>query len=497
MSLPKSIKVQFLQDREDRGFDSTGHFKPTTGRGYTLKHGRKMFLKFEAQKLGCALHGASEWSQHLGDIPCAAGGDDLFSFSCRVCRQWRRVARDNRIWRHVNLLPYKLNLQKTWKLIRAHFSDVLLSLRLKGYLDPGQSVRTFGQGVAALGFTPRAVWPGRCPCCIGIHTTHYSMGVLGRKPKLLFGVMLVLSLWDPSNILHDRRLHGLLCFALKFNTPIILFCRSRKLFMGGAVLSEFGHTVLQSITIGESNFGISPTKCRASLAAGVSWKKATLSDAMLRDLLERCPNMVTLQLHQTNLTNVAIDNLPTRLTTLIITHSLVKPGWFKALTTKENILSSLEHVGLSHSSKTSNLDLGHLCSRPSIKTLKLTGCYRITDEGFQNMAEKLTNITTLHLEKTSCTDLAIHHICRHQRGLLVLNLSECKHITDGALGSLASGLKQLNWLSIARCTQLTADGVKQLSSVKSLKHLDLSGIPLGDEHIQELKGKLPGCQILS
>ena len=80
------------------------------------------------------------------------------------------------------------------------------------------------------------------------------------------------------------------------------------------------------------------------LAAGISWKNATLSDAMLRDLLERCPNMVILELTQANITNVAIDNLPSGLTTLIITHSLVTPGWFQALTTKDSLLSELCHV---------------------------------------------------------------------------------------------------------------------------------------------------------
>ncbi len=104
---------------------------------------------------------------------------------------------------------------------------------------------------------------------------------------------------------------------------------------------------------------------------------------MLRDLLERCPNMATLELHQTNLTNVAIDNLPNRLVTLIITSSMVTPGWFQALTTSDKVLTHLKVVDLSHSSKTNNTDVKHLCARPSITTLKLNGCYRVTDEGFK------------------------------------------------------------------------------------------------------------------
>ena len=217
-------------------------------------------------------------------------------------------------------------------------------------------------------------------------------------------------------------------------------------------------------------------KCFYLLAAGVSWKKATLSDAMLRDLLERCPNMVTLELTQANITNVVIDNLPSSLETLIITHSLVTPGWFQALTTNNKILSELRHVDLSYSSKTSNADVKHLCSRPTITTLKLNGCYRVTDEGFQSLAEHLTGLTVLCLRETVCTDLAIHHICRNQKKLEHLDLTQCDQITDGAFGSIKDGLAKLTWISVARCAKLTDGGAQQLLDMKQLRYKDTGGL---------------------
>ena len=64
-------------------------------------------------------------------------------FIFRVCRAWRRVVRDNSLWRHVNLIPYRLNLHKMWRVIRSHFSAVLLSLHFQGYLHPGEFTSRF------------------------------------------------------------------------------------------------------------------------------------------------------------------------------------------------------------------------------------------------------------------------------------------------------------------------------------------------------------------
>lgn len=232
------------------------------------------------------------------------------------------------------------------------------------------------------------------------------------------------------------------------------------------------------------------------ISAGASWKKATLSEAILRDLVERCPNMVTLELTQANLTNVTIDNLPPKIKTLIITDSLVSPKWFQSLATKNFIMSKLERVDLSNSSKTSNNDVKHLCRRPSITDLKLDRCYRITDEGFQAITEHL-NLFALSLEETAITDLAVRRMSRNLKGLCRLNLSRCMQITDGAVTSVASGLNMLEMISFAHCPQITEEAVKKLARLKkSVKHIDLTGLSVSTESIDELKKKLPRCTII-
>lgn len=55
--------------------------------------------------------------------------------SGRVCRRWRKIAQDYSLWKHVDLLPYMLDLRKMWTFIRAHLSTKLRTLRIRGVAD--------------------------------------------------------------------------------------------------------------------------------------------------------------------------------------------------------------------------------------------------------------------------------------------------------------------------------------------------------------------------
>jgi len=59
----------------------------------------------------------------------------------RVCRTWRCVIADNTLWKHVDLLKYKLDLRLMWKIIRTHLSPTLLILKLKGSWNPSRMKR--------------------------------------------------------------------------------------------------------------------------------------------------------------------------------------------------------------------------------------------------------------------------------------------------------------------------------------------------------------------
>ncbi|CAG5117236.1 unnamed protein product [Candidula unifasciata] len=59
----------------------------------------------------------------------------------RVCKTWNRIVSDNSLWRHVDLLEYRLDLRTMWKFVRTHFSPCLLTMKIQGYAQAGNHKR--------------------------------------------------------------------------------------------------------------------------------------------------------------------------------------------------------------------------------------------------------------------------------------------------------------------------------------------------------------------
>ena len=220
-----------------------------------------------------------------------------------------------------------------------------------------------------------------------------------------------------------------------------------------------------------------------------------MSDAMLQDLRERCPNMSTLELIKTNMSNVSIDNLPQKLTTLIITRSMIPPRWFQHLN-KENFLPDLQVLDLSFSTKTSNADLKDISVKDSIRVLKLNGCYRLTEDGLKAIAEKMTQLEELEISGTGCTEGVLHVMCRNMTNMKGLNLSQCERLTPGCLDCIGSGLRQLEWLDVSDCHQVTDDTLPHLQKMTKLKKLIGSGTEVSKEGVEKLQAMIPKCEII-
>ncbi len=216
---------------------------------------------------------------------------------------------------------------------------------------------------------------------------------------------------------------------------------------------------------------------------------------MLRDLKERCPNMRELTLIKSNLSNVSIENLPYKLKILTITHCMIPPGWFSNVI-KEEVLDDLENLDLSNSTKTSNRDLKDISGMASLKNLTLNGCYRITEDGLKAVVENMVNLEVLELSSTSCTDLVFHIMCRNMGKLKDLNMSECKGVTGGGLGSIGSGLKNLESLNISGCEAVTDDTLPHFQNMKKLQQLDIRNTKATPAGVDRLLVELPNCKVL-
>lgn len=257
--------------------------------------------------------------------------------SGQVSRRWRRIARDNSLWRHVDLLPYRLVPQRIWKVIRTHLSECLLTLKIKGFVDTGL----------------------------------------------------------PNQ------------------------------------------------------------------------KKHSLTNAMLQDIKERCPNIKELYLHGCNTEILDATLLPMSITSLTIASSSWKPRWLK-----QALFSNLIYLSLKDSVRVDNFDVEDIIKFTDIKKLILRKCYRISDPGFQKIATSFTNLEELDLSCTECSDLALHHFSRHLVNLHTLVLTNCKNITDSGLFTLVTGLKKLENLDVTNSKKITNEGImKCKGNNKSLKEI--------------------------
>ncbi|CAH1776225.1 unnamed protein product [Owenia fusiformis] len=265
---------------------------------------------------------------------------------CRVSRSWRRVANDNSLWRHVNLLPYRLNLSKMWKVIRGHFSNILLSLHIRGFYD----------------------------------------------------------------------------------------------------------------------------------AAGTKWRKMSLSDAMLKELQERCSNIEELELTNSNIDALNFELLPPNLKKLVITRSGLPYGWFKCIEEK-NIIPNIEHIDLSYSIRLCDEDMKHICTRKTIQVLIIQNCYRITITGVEYIST-LPHLKILNIPGTGCCDLGLHKLGRSVGSQLIeLRVDNCDKITSGGYETVIALFPALEKLSLCgayRCTlSPTEESLLGLQKLKKLKTLDI------------------------
>ncbi|XP_006825615.1 F-box/LRR-repeat protein 12-like [Saccoglossus kowalevskii] len=220
-----------------------------------------------------------------------------------------------------------------------------------------------------------------------------------------------------------------------------------------------------------------------------------LSNAVLMDLKERCPNLKYLEVVEANFGALEVTSLPKSLATLVLRSCQLPMRWFKGMK-EHNALPELEYLDLTRCTRIAQFDLRDIAIRKHIKVLKLSNCYRINDTGVQHITEEFPDLEVLELNACDITDLSLHHISRHLKKLKMLNLSQCVSLSDSGVVSLST-LKSLHWLSVYQCHKLSEDGIVQVArSMKSLTYFNVSGVKNVTNETKELiKVALAGCEV--
>lgn len=230
---------------------------------------------------------------------------------------------------------------------------------------------------------------------------------------------------------------------------------------------------------------------------GTTKKSVNVSPSLLEEIKTKCPHLRSLGLSHCDMRNVPAHCLPRSLKSLYLGHSIVPLAWFEGLLS-EVFLPNLKELILIYCTRVENSDLACIAKLTTLRSLNLSYCYRVGDEGIRHIAQSLVSLTALDVSHCPViTDLGLHYIGRHLLRLKLLNLFSNWGITDAGVISLVHGLVELEFLNLSYCKELTKLGLFEITEkCKKLKVLDITGcVALSEKDIAKARISSPSCTI--
>lgn len=139
--------------------------------------------------------------------------------------------------------------------------------------------------------------------------------------------------------------------------------------------------------------------------------------------------------------------------------------------------------------------IGQNC--PFLRVLNIANARNVSDEGIANIARGCTRLEVLDLSWClRVTDCAISTIASNMRGLREVGLSETR-VTDAGIAELTRWCTKLEALHLARCMNISNDGVKSIIKqcgprITSLNLASCQNVT--DDHVERL---IAECESLS
>ncbi|KAM6100942.1 F-box/LRR-repeat protein 12 [Pterocles gutturalis] len=161
-------------------------------------------------------------------------------------------------------------------------------------------------------------------------------------------------------------------------------------------------------------------RLRGALCSG-SGSRRFLSPALLTALAKRCPCLRRLILTELDLRPIPYESIPPSLTTLELSCCEIPAAWFTTAA-----LPQLQHLVVRTVPAFSDFHLFNISSRCRLKTLNLSGTYRLTDSGIQKAAPQLDELEFLTLRHCDIGDSAAGFIGRYMKRLRFLEITNTK-----------------------------------------------------------------------
>ncbi|KAM6307883.1 LOW QUALITY PROTEIN: F-box/LRR-repeat protein 12 [Podargus strigoides] len=229
-------------------------------------------------------------------------------------------------------------------------------------------------------------------------------------------------------------------------------------------------------------------RLRGNLCSGS--KPRLLSPALLTALGTRCPHLRHLYLAETDLRPLPYPNLPLPLTALELSRCEIPSAWFCSPTA----LPRLRHLVIHDVPAFTDRHLLNVSSQNHLKSLSLSGTYRLTATGIQRAAPFLEDLEHLTLRRCGVGDSAPLGQTSPER-LRFLELTHDSSLTDAGLEALG-GLRHLEVLCLHLGDQIAPGAVVALCrTLPQLRNLKLSSAGVEGEVVDEIRASLPHCSL--
>ncbi|CAH2273641.1 F-box LRR-repeat 12 [Pelobates cultripes] len=224
-------------------------------------------------------------------------------------------------------------------------------------------------------------------------------------------------------------------------------------------------------------------------------KQEFLTPAVLQVIEKRYSSLEKLHLEETNLRSLSYECFPSSLKTLELFQCEIPLTWFRTSQSKNKSLPNLENLNLRNVSSFSDHLFQTICKLSSLKTLCLSGTYRVTDIGIQNAVPYLKGLQHLKLHDCNITNITLHLIGCHLKHLRSLALRNFGSLTDAGLSCL-SDVKTLEKLWLNCCFRLSSNCIISVcGNLPFLSYLNLNGILFEGQGLEEIRKSLPNCRI--
>ncbi|XP_014768662.1 F-box/LRR-repeat protein 12 [Octopus bimaculoides] len=181
----------------------------------------------------------------------------------------------------------------------------------------------------------------------------------------------------------------------------------------------------------------------------IKWNCKVISNKVLEDLRNKCPNLNNLSLKSVNIHHIDGNKLMPSLIHLTIKSCMWTPNWFCGL---QNQIPNLQTLNLSMTTRVDDLDMKDISAFRFLKKLYINYCYRVTDNGLKTVCDNLTHLETFEFSKVSCTDSGIYYIANSLLMLQNVNVAHCTMLSGKSLEELLRKKQSLKWINVSYCT---------------------------------------------